>query len=404
MPSENIVIIGASHAGVSLAAKLREARYGGDLYLVGDESDLPYERPPLSKAYFLGQLSAERMLLRSAEFYRQRDIELRLSCRVEAIDPVNRTVYFGGKTLTYDKLALVTGARPRQLPVELSRNLGGIQYVRTRADVDRMMRLSRSCSAALVIGGGYIGLEAAAAFRSLGMAVTLVENAPRILTRVASAETSAFFRKLHTDRGVRIMESTGVTELLGEDTVTGAVLTNGETVDVGLVVAGIGVIPNTELAQSARVQIDNGIVVDRRGRTSIPGIWAAGDCASFPYRDGRIRLESVQNAVDQSAIVAQDMLGQGEDYAPVPWFWSDQFDVKLQIAGLNTGYDQVVVRRGAGEAQSHWYFRRTELLSVDAINDARSYMLARRLLAQGKSVDPASVSSPDTDLMALLRS
>jgi 3-phenylpropionate/trans-cinnamate dioxygenase ferredoxin reductase subunit len=246
-------------------------------------------------------------------------------------------------------------------------------------------------------------LEAAAVARKRGMDVTLIEAAPRILGRVACAETADYFRDLHAGQGVTIKEGVGLDCLNGADgRVVGAMLNNGEEHPYDLVIAGIGVTPNDALADAAGVTLDNGIATDAQGRTSDPSIWAAGDCASLPYRGARIRLESVQNAIDQAEAVAKNILGAGVDYVPKPWFWSDQYDVKLQIAGLNLGHDNVAVR-GGGAARSHWYYKEAELLAVDAMNDPRGYMIGKRLIEAGKSPEAEVVSDPDSDLKALLK-
>ena len=256
---------------------------------------------------------------------------------------------------------------------------------------------------ALIVGGGYIGLEAAAICRKRELQVTLIEMADRVLQRVASPATSAYFRTLHEHHGVHVREGVGITRLTGTDgRVSGAVLSDMTEIPVDLAIIGIGVVPNTDVADAAGLEHDNGIKVDAFGRTSDPDIYAAGDCASFPYRGARVRLESVQNAIDQGEIVARNILGQARVYDPVPWFWSDQYDVKLQIAGLNTGYDRVVVR-GGDTGQSHWYYAGDTLLAVDAMNDSRAYMVGKRLLEGGRNPDAAMVADPTVDLKGLLR-
>jgi 3-phenylpropionate/trans-cinnamate dioxygenase ferredoxin reductase subunit len=273
--------------------------------------------------------------------------------------------------------------------------------MRSLADADEMRPYLAPGNRLLVIGGGYIGLEAAAVAAKSGLKVTLLEAAARILGRVAAPETADWFRDLHRRHGVEILEDTALKTLLGETHVTGALLTDGREIPCDLALCGIGIAPNTDLAETAGLTIDNGIATDARGRTSDRAIWAAGDCASLPYRGRRIRLESVQNAIDQAEAVAENIMGAGRSYVPKPWFWSDQYDVKLQIAGLNTGYDRIVVRRD-GEALSHWYYEGDTLLAVDAMNDPRAYMTGKRLIESGRSPDPAQVADPDTALKALL--
>ncbi|MBS0571781.1 MAG: FAD-dependent oxidoreductase [Proteobacteria bacterium] len=399
-----IVIVGAGQAGASLAAKLRALGHSGALTLVGEEPAAPYQRPPLSKAYLLGEMELERLYLRAPSFWADQKVTLRLGAPVTAIDPAARTLTVGGETLGYDQLALTTGARPRRLPAAIGGDLGNVFTVRTLADVDGMEPVLRKGGRALIVGGGYIGLEAAAVAAKLGLKVTVIEAAPRILQRVAAPETSSFFRKLHQDHGVTVIEGTGLDRLLGEGRVTGARLADGREIAADIAIVGIGIQPDTRLAEAAGLAIDNGIRTDELGRTSDPHIWAAGDCASFPHQGGRIRLESVGNAIDQAECVAANMLGAGQPYEAKPWFWSDQYDTKLQIAGLNTGYERVATRAGEAGAVSFWYYRGDRLLAVDAMNDSRAYMIAKRLIEGGKSPAPAIIEDPATDLKALLKS
>ena len=255
----------------------------------------------------------------------------------------------------------------------------------------------------MIVGGGYIGLEAAAVAASKGLKVTLVEMADRILQRVAAPETSDYFRDLHGGHGVEIVEGVGLDHLTGEGRVSGAVLTDGRALDVDFVIVGVGIAPATALAEMAGVTLENGIATDAQGRTSDAAIWAAGDCASFPYQGERIRLESVPNAIDQAEVVAENIMGAGKDYVAKPWFWSDQYDVKLQIAGLNTGYDSVVRRDSDGGSVSFWYYRGERLLAVDAMNAPRDYMIGKRLIEGGKSPVPSAIADPETDMKALMR-
>lgn len=399
----HIVIIGAGQAGAALAAKLRALGHGGPITMIGEEPAPPYQRPPLSKKYLLGEMTPERLYLRPPGFYVENRIDLHLAETAQTIDRADRQVIAGGRAVGYDQLALTTGAVPRRLPGSLGGALQGVHVVRTLADVDAMAPAFVAGARLLIVGGGYIGLEAAAVAATRGLTVTLVEAAERILQRVAAPETSAWFRDLHRRHGVDLREGTGLVRLTGEARVTGAELTDGTALDLDLVIVGIGVTPATELAEGAGLVVDNGIAVDAIGRTSDPHIWAAGDCASLPWRGTRIRLESVQNAIDQAEAVAANMLGAGTPYLPQPWFWSDQYDVKLQIAGLNTGHDRVIVRHGERAASaSHWYYRGAELLAVDAMNDPRAYMTAKRLIEAGRSPDPAAVADPATDLKALM--
>ena len=398
-----IIVVGAGQAGSSLVAELRKQGATSDITLIGAEPVPPYQRPPLSKGYLLGEMALERLYLRPESFYADQGITLRTGAEVSNIDKDARTITVGDDVLSYDQLALTTGSVPRRLPASIGGDLEGVFVVRTLADVDAMAGSMKEGAKALIVGGGYIGLEAAAVASKLGVQVTLVEMADRILQRVAAPETSDYFRALHTGHGVDIREGVGLARLTGEGRVSGAELSDGTTLDADVVIVGVGIAPDTALAESAGLDIDNGIAVDALGRTSDPAIWAAGDCCSFPYRDGRLRLESVPNAIDQAECVARNMLGAEEVYVPKPWFWSDQYDVKLQIAGLNTGYDRIVARRGDGQTASFWYYAGDTLLAVDAMNDPRGYMIGKRLIEAGKTADPALVADTNADLKALLK-
>jgi len=397
----HIAVIGAGQAGASLVAKLRSEGFEGDITLIGAEAVPPYQRPPLSKAYLLGDMTLERLFLRPQSFYDENDIALRLGTQVTAIDTSAKTIAIGDELLSYDQLALTTGSVPRKLPASAGGTLGGVYTVRDLADVDAMAPHVTEGGRVLVVGGGYIGLEAAAVCAKKGMHVTLVEMADRILQRVAAPETSDYFRALHTAHGVDIREGVGLDGLIGEDHVTGARLSDGAELACDMVIVGVGIAPGTALAEAAGLTLDNGIATDAQGRTSAPDVWAAGDCASFPYRGHRIRLESVPNAIDQAEIVARNMLDAGVEYVAKPWFWSDQYDIKLQIAGLNTGYDRVVVRDGV-TARSHWYYAGDTLLAVDAMNDPRGYMVGKRMIEAGRSPDPALVAYASVDAKALM--
>lgn len=397
-----VVIVGAGQAGAALAAKLRALGHQGEIVMLGDEPAPPYQRPPLSKAYLLGEMEEDRLWLRAPEFWAEQGVELRLGQPVTGIDPVAKTVTVGGEVLEYDHLALTTGSTPRRLPAAIGGGLEGVYTVRTLADVDAMRGEFRPSRKVIIVGGGYIGLEAAAVAAKLGLDVTVLEMAPRILQRVAAPETSDYVRALHQAHGVKVLESTGLDRLVGDDRVEGALLKDGRTLPADFVIVGVGITPNTHLAEMAGLALDNGIATDELGRTSDPSIWSAGDCASFPWKGGRIRLESVGNAIDQAEAVAANILGAGEPYQAKPWFWSDQFDLKLQIAGLNMGYDRIVTRRGENEAASFWYYRGTDLLAVDAMNDSRAYMVGKRLIEMGRSPAPEEIETA-ADLKPLLK-
>ena len=396
-----IVIIGAGQAGASLAITLRALGYKGDVTLIGEEPVPPYQRPPLSKKYLLGNMALDRLYLRPIGFYTEQLISLRLNSQVTSINCTENTISIGDEKLSYEHLALTTGSSPRRLPAAIGGTLKGVFAVRSLADVDAMQPAFKRGGHVLIIGGGYIGLEAAAVAAAKGLKVTLVEIANRILQRVACTETSDYFRALHESRGVRILEGVGLERLTGDGQVTGAILSNGQVLEINFAIVGVGILPDTSLAEAAGLKLNNGIETNSQGQTSVQNIWAAGDCASFPHQGGRIRLESVPNAIDQAEVVAANMLGAARDYIATPWFWSDQFDVKLQIAGLNTGFTDIILRN-SGSARSHWYYKSTTLLAVDAMNDPRAYMVAKRLIQAGKSADPITVADPQSDLKVLL--
>lgn len=400
----HVVVIGAGQAGASLVARLRAEGHDGPITLLGSEAAIPYQRPPLSKAYLLGEMDEDRLSLRSAAWYADNAITLRTGTTVTAIDPAGRTVALAdGTTLAYDALALTTGSRARRLPAAIGGDLDGVLTMRDRADADRMAPRLVPGARVLIIGGGYIGLEAAAVCATRGLRVTLIEMAPRILQRVAAPQTSDWFRALHRSHGVDIRDSTGLDRLIGDSRVTAARLADGTELAVDFALVGVGILPNAELAAAAGLATDNGIVTDSHCRTSDPHIWAAGDCATLDWHGTRIRLESVGNAIDQAECAALNILGRATPYVPQPWFWSDQYDCKLQIAGLNLGYDSVHVRLTDASSRSHWYYRGDRLIAVDAINDSRAYMIGKRLIEMGKSPPPAVVTDPATDLKPLLR-
>ncbi len=403
MNTSGIIIAGAGQAGCSAALKLRSLGYGKPITLIGEEPHPPYQRPPLSKGYLLGELPRERLFLRPEAFYAEQDITLRLNTTVTGISAAEQTITCGAETLPYEHLIIATGSTPRRLPSALGGDLPGTFTLRGIADIDAIAPMFQSGRKLAIIGGGYIGLEVAAVAAKLGLGVTLIEAAPRILQRVAAAETVGYFRALHRQHGVRILEDTQVSRITGTDAADGVELADGTVIPADFVVFGIGISPNTSLAEAAGVTVDNGIRTDAFGRTSDPSIWAAGDCATLPFAGAQIRLESVGNAIDQAEAVAANIMGADTAYAPKPWFWSDQYDVKLQIAGLNAGYDEVVTRPGSGGSVSVWYYKAGQLIAADAMNDPRAYMIAKRLIESGKSPAAGLIADPDTDLKPLLR-
>lgn len=402
-PDHHVVVIGAGQAGASCVAKLRSAGFPGKITLIGGEPVPPYQRPPLSKGYLLGDITQERLYLRPESYYSDNAIDLHLSTRAIAIDAPGKTVTLNTtQVIAYDDLVLTTGAHPRTLPSTIGGTLDGVYTVRDLQDADTMAPDFVPGKKALIIGGGYIGLEAAAVAVKRGVHVTLVEMADRILQRVAAPATSDYFRALHTAHGAVIREGVGLEKLTGDTRVTGAQLTDGTVLEIDFAVVGVGINPASVLADSAGLRMENGIATDAMGLTSDPYIWAAGDCASTPLDGAQIRIESVGNAIDQAEAIAMNILGADTPYTPKPWFWSDQYDCKLQIAGLNTGYTDVYVRK-TGDAQSHWYYKDAQLIAVDAMNDPRNYMIGKRLIEAGKSPDPTLITAPDTDMKALLK-
>lgn len=403
--SGRLVVIGGGQAAFALVAKLRALKDQRPITVISAEGSLPYQRPPLSKKYLLREMSLDRLLYRPETWYAEHAVDIRLSTTVTRVDRAAREVTLSdGLKLGYETLAIATGATPRRLPASIGGDLEGVHVVRDYKDADQLAEEMKPGRRVLVVGGGYIGLEAAAVARSLGLEVTVIEMADRILQRVASAATSAIVREIHRSHGVDIRERMGLHRLIGEDgRVSAAELADGSVIPVDVVIVGIGVTANDALAHDAGIETANGIIVDSYGRTSDPAIFALGDCAVLPWQDMRIRLESVQNAVDQAEAVAAILAGGAAPYDPHPWFWSDQYDVKLQIAGFGLGHDETLVRRGQREGSvSVWYFRSGRLIAVDAINDAKAYVTGKKLLEAGKTPDRKSLSDPQSDLKSLL--
>lgn len=382
-----LVIVGAGQAAAQAITTLRAEGYGRPIILYGDEPWLPYQRPPLSKAYLGGEMEAERLSLKAPGFYMSHGVEAHVGARVTRILPDEKVVELAGSVRTaYGALLLATGTRARHLTIP-GAGLTGVHTIRT---IDDVARFRCDCAPGLrlvIIGGGYIGLEVAAKARGLGLEVTVLEGQVRLLARVACPIVSGFVSNLHRSHGVHVFTGAGVSQILGEaGRVTGVELADGTVLPADVVLSAIGAVPNMELAQEAGLAIENGVKVDSAARTDRPDIYAIGDVASFPSAlyGRRVRLESVQNAIDQAKAAAKAILGQDVVYDPVPWFWSDQYDVKLQIAGLQDGHDRTETE---GDVESRRfsvrYFKGQRLLAVCSINDPRSHMLARRALASG---------------------
>ena len=399
---QHCVIVGASHGGSQAALRLRKLGWAGKVTIVGEEPRLPYHRPPLSKDYLKGAKTADSIHLAAEANYQNNDIHLRLGTRAAEIDRENRRLRLdGGESLPYSHLVLAVGSKPRELLLP-GASLDGVHYLRNMDDVDRIRSGVREGRRAVVIGGGYIGLEVAASLRMLGMEVTVLEALPRVLQRVTCETVSEFFTRVHREESVDIRTDTMVSAVLGNGNVSGVELANGEVIETNLVVVGIGIVPDTSLAEAAGLDVDNGIAVDEHARTSDHAIYAIGDCTCFyhPRYGRKVRLESVQNANDQAIVAAQAIAGMPAPYDTVPWFWSDQFDVKLQIAGLAQGADEQVVRRdpAAGRKMSVLYLKDRKLLAVDALNRPQDFVFGKKLILENAALDVAKLSDPGVEL------
>ena len=387
--SKRCIVIGASHAGSQLAVQLRKSGWTGEIVLIGDEPQLPYHRPPLSKSVMSGEKAPESILLRPATMYDNSQITLRLNTRVTTLLPAEQRVQLAtGEVLAYDKLALCTGARPIRLP--LGDGLAGVHTLRTLNDVLTIQAELAQVQRVVIIGAGYIGLEAAAVLRKLNKDVTVLERAGRVLQRVTGTEISAYFTALHERHGVQVFCNAEVVSINGQQRVSSVTCADGSEYPADLVITGVGVVPDVQLAQAAGLEINNGICVDETGRSSDPNIYAAGDCASHPSAlyQRRLRLESVQNANDQARVVAANICGNHEVYDVTPWFWSDQYDVKLQSVGLCEGYSSTELEGdttpGSAEGLVVRYLKDGQLLAADCINRARDFMAIKTQLGQRK--------------------
>lgn len=401
----HIVIIGAGHGAGQVVMSLRQKKFDGRLTLIGEEPWYPYQRPPLSKKFLAGELPAERLFLKPETFYDDPSISVLLNRRATSIDRVaKRVTTDDGETHDYDGLVIATGSRPRRLDVA-GADLAGIHYLRGIDDVDSIRNDMSERARIAIVGAGYIGLEVAAVARQCGMEVTVIEMESRVMSRVVSPELSAFYQQVHADHGVRILLSTGVTGFSGDDRVDGVVLDNGETLETDVAVIGIGIVPNVELAQECGLEVYNGIVVDDHCRTNDPNIYAIGDCTWHPNAllGSCLRLESVHNAVEQAKTAAANLLGEDVAYAQVPWFWSDQYDLKLQIAGVSQGYDEVIVR-GDPQTQvfSCLYLKQGRLIAVDAVNAPKDYIQSRSLIADHASIEPAKLADSSMQLKDMI--
>ena len=406
-----IVIIGAGQAGVQTAESLRAGGYAGRITLLGDEPHGPYHRPPLSKAWLAGEMDGAQLVMRAPEMLARKQIELRTEVKVASIDRAAQQVLLAdGSALPYSGLVLATGSTPRRLPLP-GGNAAGVHALRSREDADAISARLALCAErqlpVVVIGGGFIGLEVAATARKKGLDVTVLEAAPRLLGRVLAPALSDWYAALHRGHGVKLVFDARIEalETAADGAVSGARLADGSLLPAGLVVVGIGVNANDGLAQAAGLECERGIVVDACGRSSDPAIVAAGDCTARRLADGSlIRLESVQNATEQGKSAAATLLGQPRPFTATPWFWSDQYDKKLQMAGLSGGAEQWAVRGDMGGSSfSVYHFRANQLIAVDSINAAKDHLQARKLLDAGLSPTPEQAADSGFDLGSLLK-
>ncbi len=402
----DVLIVGAGHGGAQAAVALRQLKFAGSIAIVGDEPEIPYERPPLSKDYLSGEKTFDRILIRPASFWADRDIAMLTGRRVDAVDAGARTVTTdGGETIGYRHMIWATGGTPRRLACA-GNDLAGVHTVRTRADVDRMMRELPEVHCAVVIGGGYIGLEAAAVLVKLGKRVVLLEALDRVLARVAGEDLSRFYEAEHRAHGVDLRLGAVVDCIEGEARVTGVRLADGGVIACEMVIVGIGVLPAVAPLIAAGAEGDNGVAVDAQCRTSLADIFAIGDCALHANRfagDVPIRLESVQNANDQAMVVAKTLLGQDAHYDAVPWFWSNQYDLKLQTVGLSTGHDATILRGDPAERSfSVVYLKTGRVIALDCVNRVRDYVQGRKLVVEGATPDVDRLRDVSVDLKALV--
>jgi 3-phenylpropionate/trans-cinnamate dioxygenase ferredoxin reductase subunit len=400
--AETIIVIGAGHGGAQLVESLRGGGYEGNIVMIGDEAHRPYDRPSTSKELLSGGVEVDRIYLKRDQFYTDRKIELHLGTTATAIDRKAKTVALStGESLPYDKLVIATGARARPLTVP-GADLDGVFYLRSLADSQAISARLGPGKRLLIIGGGYVGLEVAASATKLGCKVTLVEALERLLARVAGAEVADFYADLHRAAGVDLHFGVVIAGFLGEGSVRAVKLTDGTEIPADVVVIGIGAVPNTELAVAAGLAVENGIVVDDCGRTTDPAIYAIGDATNHPNNllGKHLRLESVPAAMGQARAVASDILGSPKPFHELPWFWSDQYDIKLQIAGLSEIGDRVVLR---GDPATHrfaaFYLREGRMVAVNSVNSAKDFMVGKKLIVEGRVPDVTKLKNPDVPLV-----
>lgn len=408
--SSTAIIIGAGHAGGELAIALRNEGWEGRILLLGEEAHLPYHRPPLSKAYLAGSVEKSSLSIRPQMAYDKANVEFIGGVRVSRIDRANQRLELAdGSQLAYDKLAIATGGRPRPLSVPnaaVAERCANFHYLRTLDDVEQIRAQLAPGKRLAIVGGGYIGLEVAASAIAQGLQVTVLEALPRVLQRVTAAELSAYYERKHREAGVDIRTGVQVADLeVTGDTVTAVLCADGSRLAADLVVVGIGLLANTELAAEAGLQVDNGILVDEHAQTSDPHIYAAGDCTNHPNAllGRRLRLESVPNALEQSRVAAANMAGKAKTYASVPWFWSDQYELKLKMVGLAEGFERLVLRGDpATDSFSAFYLKGDKVLAADTVNRPQDFIAAKRLVAEGIAVTDAQLADDSQPLKELL--
>ena len=403
--TERVVIAGAGHAAGQLVTSLKQQKFMGQIILIGDEPYLPYQRPPLSKKFLSGGLLIERLYVKPPAFYDDPQIEQHLGVCVTSIDRDSKSLQTdSGGNIVYDKLILSLGSRARRLAIEGS-DLDGVHYLRNIADVSGIQSELGGKKNVVIVGAGYIGLEVAAVTRQLGHDVTVIEMADRVMSRVVSPEISDFYQVEHAGHGVKLRLSTGITAFRGEDRINGVETADGDVIPADFVIVGIGILPNIELATDAGLVVDNGIVVDDRCQTSDSSIYSVGDCTAHPNTiyGRQIRLESVHNALEQARTVAGNICGKEMHCSQVPWFWSDQYDLKLQIAGLSEGYDSIIIRGNpADRSFACLYLKDNRLIATDAVNSAKEFVQSKALIASRTIVDRDKLADKEVELKELV--
>ena len=390
-----MVIIGCGQAGGQAAASLRQEKYEGPITMIGQEPYIPYQRPPLSKQYLSGEQEKEKLSLRQESFYSEKEINLMLETSVLSLDPHKKELQLEkGETVTYDKLLIATGGRPRKLEVD-GHTLKGIHYLRNIDDVDAIKTQMSISQNLVIVGGGYIGLEVASVAIKKGLTVSILEMESRILERVTTEEMSTFYHQLHTDEGVNIFTSTQAKAFKGSETVE-SVACGDHEIPADLVIVGIGILPNTEMAEAAGLETNNGLVVDEYCRTSNEHIFAAGDCTNHPnpILNRRLRLESVPNAMEQGRVAASNMLGGSKSYASMPWFWSDQYEHKLQMVGFSKDSDQSIIRGDmASKSFTVFYLKDDSIIAADSVNNPKEFMASKQLVGKKASIEALADTS-----------